>query len=408
MFPVTPEYRFATVMAPFFPVCGAMMLERTCFMDYLEIEGKAQLERFGIQTNGGVILDGDGIPSGIEFPCILKGQIQAGHRGQHGAVKVVKTPEELLDVKKKIEKISINGKHMEGVISTGFLPIAEEYYLGLTLDVKNRALVMLFTPFGGMDIEELAANSPEKLLRFDCTDGFDEEAFRKAAAGFGLEKGRMDKLVQIAGKLTDACFELDATTVEINPLAVLEDGSMVAIDCKLVIDDNSLYRQGDYRILPRTYQQKTPQELEAQEYDLTYVELDSEGDIGTMAGGAGIGMATMDTIRHYGGRVNNFLDLGGGVTAEKTYHAMKILLQNEKTNYVFVNVFGGINNCADMAEGITRAYTELGSTKPVVVKSRGFNQEQGWELYEKLGFAQTKYGTTDEAARKLLKLKEGK
>ena len=324
------------------------------------------------------------------------------------AVKVVKTPEELLDVKKKIEKISINGKHMEGVISTGFLPIAEEYYLGLTLDVKSRALVMLFTPFGGMDIEELAANSPEKLLRFDCTGGFDEEAFRKETAEFGLGKERMDKLVQIADKLTDACFELDATTVEINPLAVLENGSMVAIDCKLVIDDNSLYRQGDYKILPRTFQQKTHQELEAQEYDLTYVELDSEGDIGTMAGGAGIGMATMDTIRHYGGRVNNFLDLGGGVTAEKTYQAMKILLQNEKTNYVFVNIFGGINNCADMAEGITRAYTELESTKSVVVKSRGFNQEQGWELYEKLGFAQTKYGTTDEAAQKLLKLKEGK
>lgn len=377
-------------------------------MDYLEIEGKAQLERFGIETNGGVLLEGDGIPPEVEFPCVLKGQIQAGHRGQHGAVKVVRTPEELLEVKKQIEKISINGKHMEAVISTGFLPIAEEYYLGLTLDVKNRAMVMLFTPFGGMDIEDLAANSPEKLLCFDCTDGFDEKEFREAAAVFELPQERMEKLVGIAGKLTDACFELDATTVEINPLAVLEDGSMVAIDCKLVIDDNSLYRQGNYMLLPRTSQQKSSQELEAQEHDLTYVELDSDGDIGTMAGGAGIGMATMDTIRHYGGRVNNFLDLGGGVTAEKTYQAMKILLQNEKTDYVFVNVFGGINNCADMAEGIGRAYTELKSTKPVVVKSRGFNQEQGWAVYEKLGFAQTKYGTTDEAAQKLLKLKEGK
>ena len=116
-------------------------------MDYLEIEGKAQLERYGIRTNGGVILEGDEIPEEVTFPCVLKGQIQAGHRGQHGAVKVVKTPEELLKVKKDIEKITINGKHMEGIISTGFLPIAEEYYLGLTLDVKNRALVMLYTPF---------------------------------------------------------------------------------------------------------------------------------------------------------------------------------------------------------------------------------------------------------------------
>lgn len=377
-------------------------------MDYLEIEGKAQLERYGIRTNGGVILEGDEIPEEVTFPCVLKGQIQAGHRGQHGAVKVVKTPEELLKVKKDIEKITINGKHMEGIISTGFLPIAEEYYLGLTLDVKNRALVMLYTPFGGMDIEDLAANSPEKLLRFDCTAGFDEKAFREAVAKFELPAERLDKLVVIAEKLTDACFGLDATTIEINPLAVLEDGEMVAIDCKLVIDDNSLYRQGDYTLLPRTSQKKSEQELEAQKYDLTYVELDPEGDIGTMAGGAGIGMATMDTIKHYGGTVNNFLDLGGGVTAEKTYQAMKILLQNEKTDYIFVNVFGGINNCADMAEGISRAYTELKSTKPVVVKSRGFNQEQGWAIYEKLGFEQTKYGTTDEAAMKLLKLKEGK
>ena len=173
-------------------------------MDYLEIEGKAQLERYGIRTNGGVILEGDEIPPEVTFPCVLKGQIQAGHRGQHGAVKVVKTPEELLKVKKDIEKITINGKHMEGIISTGFLPIAEEYYLGLTLDVKNRALVMLYTPFGGMDIEDLAANSPEKLLRFDCTAGFDEKAFREAVAKFELPAERLDKLVEIAEKLTDA------------------------------------------------------------------------------------------------------------------------------------------------------------------------------------------------------------
>ena len=136
------------------------------------------------------------------------------------------------------------------------------------------------------------------------------------------------------------------------------------------------------------------------------MELDPEGDIGTMAGGAGIGMATMDTIRHYGGRVNNFLDLGGGVTAEKTYQAMRILLQNESTDYILVNVFGGINNCADMAGGIARAYKELGIKKTVVVKSRGFNQEQGWAIYEELGFPQTKFGTTDEAVQTLLKIKE--
>lgn len=167
-----------------------------------------------------------------------------------------------------------------------------------------------------------------------------------------------------------------------------------------------MYRQGDYIVMPRTVNEKSEQELEAEKYDLTYIEIDPKGDIGTMAGGAGIGMATMDTIRYYGGVTNNFLDLGGGVTAEKTYQAMRILLQNEATKYIFINIFGGINNCADMAEGITRAYKELGIKKTVVVKSRGFNQEQGWAMFDEQGFTQVKYGTTDEAVRALLKLKE--
>lgn len=380
-------------------------------MDYLEIEGKEQLKRFGIPVNDSILLKGDDIPEDVPFPCVLKGQILSGKRGKAGAVRVVKTKEELLENKKIIEGITINGKKMEGVIACGFLPIAEEYYLGMTLDVKSRAMIMLFTPFGGMEIEELAEKSPEKLMRFNCTEGFDAEKFKAEAARFELAQERLDKVTDFAKKLCHACFELDATTIEINPLAVLEDGSLLAIDSKLVIDDNGLYRQGDYTILPRTAQEKSEQEKEAQQYDLTYVELDPDGDIGTMAGGAGIGMATIDTIKHYGGSANNFLDLGGGVTAEKTYQAMKILLKNEHTHYIFVNVFGGINNCADMAEGIARAYKEVGVEKPVVVKSRGFNQEQGWEIYDSLGFAQTKYGTTDEAVKTLLeikRLKEGR
>jgi len=376
-------------------------------MDFLELEGKAQLQRFGIPVNDSVLLLNDEDFAKLTYPCVLKGQILSGKRGKHGAVKVVKSEEEAREVKKVIEGITINGKVMEGVIACGFLPIAEEYYLGMTLDVTTRSMLMLFTPFGGMDIEELAANSPEKLLRFDCSTGFDADAFKAAAAIFELSEERMEKVVDIAAKLCKACFELDATTIEINPLAVMEDGSLVAIDSKLSIDDNGMFRQGDYVLMPRTAQTKSAQELDAEEHDLTYIELDAEGDIGMMAGGAGIGMATMDTIIHYGGRPNNFLDLGGGVTAEKTYHAMRILLQNEKTNYILVNIFGGINNCADMAEGITRAYKEFGGDKKVFVKSRGFNQEQGWEAYEKLGFYQTKYGTTDEAVQGLMKVKGG-
>lgn len=377
-------------------------------MDYLEIEGKLQLSRFGIPINESIIFEGDTVPDNVPLPCVLKGQILSGKRGKHGAVKVVKTMEEVAQVRDDIMKISINDLPMEGVIACGFLPIVAEYYLGMTLDVKERRMILLFTPYGGMDIEELVGETPEKLLTFEVTKGFDAAAFIKACDMFSLEKKYLDQVVDIAGKLVTAGFELDATTIEINPLALLEDDSLVAIDAKLSIDDNGMYRQDDYIVMPRTAEEYSEQELEAQKYDLTYIELDPDGDIGTMAGGAGIGMATMDTITHYGGKTNNFLDLGGGVTAEKTYQAMKILLLNEKTDYILVNIFGGINNCADMAEGISRAYIELKSDKKVVVKSRGFNQEQGWETFEKLGFAQTKYGTTDEAVQLLMKLKGGK
>ncbi len=374
-------------------------------MDYLEIEGKIQLERFGIPINESILFEGDEIPANVPLPCVLKGQILSGKRGKHGAVRVVKTREELIEVKKIIEGITINDLPMEGVIACGFLPIKEEYYLGMTLDVTNAQMLLMFTPFGGMDIEELAATAPEKLLKFNVTSGFDKEAFIEACNMFDLKQIHLDQVVDIASKLVTAGFELDATTIEINPLALLEDDSIIAIDCKLAIDDNGMYRQGDYKVFPRTSEEFSHEELEAQSHDLTYVELNPNGDIGTMTGGAGIGMATMDTVKHYGGLCNNFLDLGGGVTSEKTYHAMKILLLNESTKYIFVNIFGGINNCADMAEGISRAYTELASNKPVVVKSRGFNQEQGWEIYDKLGFQQTKFGTTDEAVQLLLSLK---
>lgn len=375
-------------------------------MDYLEIEGKAQLKRFGIPVNDSILLKGEEIPSEIDYPCILKGQILAGKRGKAGAVKKVDSEEELRTAKKEIEKISINGLPMEAVIACGILPIAEEYYLGMTLDAKDRKMLMLFTPYGGMDIEELAANSPEKLLKVDCTNGLNKEEFMIGIKKFEIPEERLTQLCDIVEKLSKACFSLDATTIEINPLAVMENDELLAIDTKLVIDDNALYRQGDYVLIPRSKETKSIEETQAEQYDLTYLELDNTGDIGTMAGGAGIGMATMDTINYYGGHPNNFLDLGGGVTEEKTYQAMKILLKNKQTDSIFVNIFGGINNCADMARGIVNAYDELKIKKNVVVKSRGFNQEEGWQLYEEHGFSQIKFGTTDEAVQLLLTLKE--
>ncbi len=373
-------------------------------MDFHEIEGKAQFERFGIPTKVGFLLGDDTNIDSIEFPCVLKAQVLSGKRGKAGGVKFPKNKAELREFAAAISALVIGDKPVEAVMVSPMLTIAQEFYLGITLDTVNRQALMLFTTYGGMDIEELAATSPEKLLRLDVTRGFNPERFKTAAAVFGLSEDIMSQLLDIAQKLTKLFFELDATTVEINPLVVDGEGRLEAADAKLVIDDNALYRQADCTMIPRRGEEQSESAAvrEAERAGLAYVELDAEGNIGLMAGGAGIGMATVDTIKFYGGRPFNFLDLGGGVTAEKTYAAMKLLIENPKIDSILVNIFGGINNCETMAQGIVGAMRDSKTAKPVVVKSRGHGQEAGWKLFEQAGCLQTRYGTTDDAVKQLL------
>lgn len=372
-------------------------------MEFYEIEGKALYRRFGIPTDTGVLYTPGADMSAVAYPCVVKAQVLSGHRGQAGGIKIAANPDELEKKSRDISALSIGGKPVAAIFVTPMLQIAREFYMGITLDRVDRCALMLFTASGGMDIETLAARSPEKLVRLDCTDGFDADAFRTAAEPQGLSAELLAQLVDIGEKLTRMYMELDATTVEINPLAELADGRLIAADSKLVIDDNALYRQGDYTMIPRI--SGTPEDIsvrEAAEAGLSYVELDPEGDIGLIAGGAGLGMLTVDTIRHYGGRTHNFLDLGGGVTADKTYAAMKLLLQNPRITAVLANIFGGINNCDIMSQGIVRAVREFGSGKRVVVKSRGHGQEAGWARFAEAGCLQVKYGTTDDAVKLLL------
>lgn len=372
-------------------------------MDFHEIEGKAQFERFGIPTKVGFLITDDTDARSIEFPCVLKAQVLSGKRGKAGGVKFPKNATELREYSAAISALIIGGKPVEAVMVSPMLEIAQEFYLGITLDTVNRQAVMLFTTYGGMDIEEIAETSPEKLMRYDVTCGFDARSFKESAGVFGLDDKLMSQILEIAEKLTKLFFELDATTVEINPLIVDGAGMLEAADSKLVIDDNALYRQGDYTLIPRRNEQVESEAVhKAEEAGLAYVELDTDGNIGLMAGGAGIGMATVDTIKFYGGRPFNFLDLGGGVTAEKTYAAMKLLLRNPKIEVILVNIFGGINNCETMAQGIVGAMRDCPQKKRVVVKSRGHGQEAGWKLFEEAGCLQTRYGTTDDAVKQLL------
>lgn len=377
-------------------------------MDFYEVEGKRLFERFDIPTDHGVLFREDTDLGAIPLPCAVKAQVLSGKRGKAGGIRFADTLEQLKDAVEAISRMTINGKLVEGIYLTDKIAIREEHYLGFTLDRRTKCILMLYTPCGGMDIEELAANSPEKLLRMSMGLCFDPAAVERALAYFGLPKADQKAIRQIADRLFQMFLALDATTVEINPLAKLADGSFTAADAKLVIDDNALYRQGDYTLIPRQ-RTESGRARQAREAGLAYVELDKDGDLGVIAGGAGIGMTTVDTISYYGGKAFNFLDLGGGVTREKTCAALTLLLNNPQVNGILVNVFGGINNCKTIAEGVEDALRACPDAKAeVVVKSRGFSQEEGWQIYDRLGLGQVRYGTTDDAVKLLMKRLEAR
>jgi succinyl-CoA synthetase beta subunit len=372
-------------------------------MDFFEIEGKTLFKKFGIPTKVGFLLTDNTDYDAMQYPCVVKAQVLAGHRGQAGGVKIVHTPQELKQQADRISRLVIGGKPVEALLVCPVLEIVNEFYMGLTLDTVSKRVIMLFTMEGGMEIEDLARKEPEKLVKIDCTNGFRDEDFNAATEALNIDDTIRIQLLDIAQKLCTMYFSLDATTVEINPLILNGKGELEAADSKLVIDDNALFRQEDYTIIPRKERGNDQTEAEAaKQAGLAYVELDPAGDIGLMAGGAGLGMITVDTIKHYGGTAHNFLDLGGGVTADKTYAAMKLLLAIPQIHSILINIFGGINNCDVMSQGIVRAIEETNKKKRVVVKSRGHGQEEGWKRFEKAGCLQVKYGTTDDAVKLLL------
>lgn len=375
-------------------------------MDLYEVEGKRLFSRFGIPADSGLLWMEDSSVEAVGFPCVVKAQALSGKRGKAGAVRFADTREELLSAVEQVRTASINGQRAQAVYVAPRVDIRQEHYLGVTLDPAKKRLLLIYSPEGGMDIEELAASRPETLLRIPLTGELDRQAFACRLREMGLDETEAASVADIAERMVRMFWSVDATTVEINPLAQLKDGSFLAIDAKVVLDDNALFRQEDYTLIPRKTC-LTSREQAAREHGLAYVELDRDGNIGLIAGGAGIGMATVDTICFYGGKPFNFLDLGGGVTAEKTYHAMKLLLDVPQLDGILVNVFGGGNHCGVMAQGIARAIEESGTDKKIVVKSRGFFQEEGWHIYDRLDVGQIHYGTTDDAVKLLLDRMEG-
>lgn len=340
--------------------------------------------------------------------CVVKAQIHAGGRGKAGGVKLAKTPEEaktiaasLLGKNLVTHQTGPEGKEVQKVFVEQGCDIAKEYYLGMVLDRATSRVTFMASSEGGVEIEEVAARSPEKILReaVDPAVGFLDFQGRNLAYGLGLPKESVNKAVGFMRGLYRAFMESDASMMEINPLVLTKAGDLIALDAKIGFDDNALFRHKDILEM-RDTTEENPKEVEASKFDLSYIALD--GNIGCMVNGAGLAMATMDIIKFYGAEPANFLDVGGGATTEKVTEAFKIILSDKNVKGVLVNIFGGIMRCDVVATGVVEAAKQVKLSVPLVVRLEGTNVEQGKKILAESGLNITPANDLADGARKIV------
>ncbi len=322
---------------------------------------------------------------------VVKAQIHAGGRGLGGGVKVCKSKEEvrersqqILGMMLKTHQTGPEGQLVRRLYIEGGADIKRELYLGMLLDRDVGKIVVMASTEGGMNIEDVAHNTPELISKVWIDPSVGVQAFQGRALAFKL--GMTGKTVNAFVKTLNSLYELymakDCSLVEINPLVVQGDGSVIALDGKVNFDDNAMYRHPDIMAF-RDLDEEDPREIEASKYDLNYVHLD--GNVGCLVNGAGLAMATMDILKHYGSEPANFLDVGGGATAEKVTAAFKIILSDKRVHAIFVNIFGGIMKCDTIAEGVVTAAKEVGLDRPLVVRLEGTNVELGKQILRDSG-----------------------
>jgi len=345
---------------------------------------------------------------------VVKAQVHAGGRGKAGGVKLVQSPEEgeavagkLLGAKLVTHQSGPAGQPIHQVLVEGLTAIGRELYLGAVVDRASRRVTFMASAAGGMDIEEVAAKSPEKIVtvKVDPIAGLQGYQCRRVGFALGLELGQIGELTRIMLALYKLFTERDLSLIEINPLVVTGEGKLLALDGKINVDDNALYRQKAMAEM-RDATQEDEREARAQQHELNYVAL--EGNIGCMVNGAGLAMATMDIIKLHGGQPANFLDVGGGATAERVAEAFKLILSDAQVRGILVNIFGGIVRCDLIAEGIIKAVQEVGVKIPVVVRLEGTNVEQGKQLLANSGLAIIAADGLTDAAKKVVAAVGGK
>jgi succinyl-CoA synthetase beta subunit len=344
---------------------------------------------------------------------VVKAQIHAGGRGKGGGVKVVKGAEAARETAQKMLGMTLvtpqtgpAGRLVKRLLIEQGVAIARELYLGMLVDRASGRVVVMASSEGGMDIEEVAAKHPEKILKelVDPVLGLAPYQARNLAYGLGLKGDAAKSGASFLQKLYKAFLEVDGSLAEINPLVVTADGKVLALDCKFNFDDNALYRHTDIEAY-RDLDEEEPAEIEAKKFDLSYIKLD--GNIGCMVNGAGLAMATMDIIKHFGGQPANFLDVGGGATTEKVTAAFKIITSDPAVKGIFVNIFGGIMKCDTIAAGVIEAVKQVGLRVPLVVRLEGTNVEQGRKMLSESGLAVTAALDMADGAKKIAALAAG-
>ena len=359
-------------------------------MNIHEYQAKAVLTKYGVTVPKGKVADtpaqAEVIAEEFGTPVVIKAQIHAGGRGKGGGVKLAKTSAEARKYAHEIIGMTLvtpqtgpQGRKVKRVLVEQAGKIRKELYLGIIVDRTVSQVVVMASTEGGMDIETVAARTPEKILKewVDPAVGLVPFQARKLAFGLGIPKELTGKAVKLMTGLYNAFVDTDCSLVEINPLVITEGGDIVALDAKMNFESNGLYRHQDIQAL-RDFDEEDPTETEASNHDLSYIRLD--GNIGCMVNGAGLAMATMDMIKSCGGNPANFLDVGGGAGVEQVTNAFRLILSDKGVKAILVNIFGGIMRCDIIAEGVVTAAKSLGLSVPLVVRLEGTNVEKGKEI----------------------------
>jgi succinyl-CoA synthetase beta subunit len=391
-------------------------------MNIHEYQAKELFEKYGIPVPEGYVgRTGDEFSTALEKlkqgTVVVKSQIHAGGRGKgtfvdgmKGGVKLVKSREEAQELARKMlgntlvtHQTGPQGRMVQTVYFTEAADIEKEYYLAIVADRATSCPVVIASTEGGVDIEAVAEHSPEKIIKVvvDPSLGLQGYQARQVAYGLGFKDDQVKQMTKLLANLYRLFWEKDCSLIEINPLITTPDGRILALDGKANFDDNALFRQADI-VAYRDLNEEDPKEIEASKYNLNYIALD--GNIACMVNGAGLAMATMDIIKHFGGAPANFLDVGGGASAEQVTQAFKIILSDHNVKGILVNIFGGIMKCDTIATGIIEAVKAVKLDRPLVVRLEGTNVEQGKKLLSESGLAIVPADSLSDAAKKIVDL----